>query len=336
MRFGRVAIGVLAFSACARPAAPASVASAPGAASVALIEWQFPTSPSLSVHPLQQRVAEDASLAPALYPNLSEANATESEWGLSRLVEHAERVHHAFVAGRDGIDPPFLLNISTRTPDAVRAVVAHGARVVSSSAGSTDTLTGLEAVVAEHPDVLFVAATPHISGNSIPVEAIGELPSILAVRGVPNVILAGCVEFYGDGVDAARAGQPLGTEQNPLHVDNQPAGDARQVFLLSCRSTRAFAEGLGGTSAAAPHLASLLALIVGARTARGLPTSTDDAWADLDRVTHRGLAREKTGEVREVSFFTLDTVLLAAGRPLVTESIWGEVADHPDPLPLPR
>jgi hypothetical protein len=54
--------------------------------------------------------------------------------------------------------------------------------------------------------------------------------------------------------------------------------------------------------------------------------------AGLAEVTHRAWAREKTGEVHKVRYFTLDTILLNAGQPLVTEAIWGAFERHPAPL----
>jgi hypothetical protein len=80
---------------------------------------------------------------------------------------------------------------------------------------SKSRLAGLDALLAAHPEVVLVTATPHISGNHDSVELLAERPSILATRRVPNVVLAGCVAFYEDGVEADRAGLPLGSAENP-------------------------------------------------------------------------------------------------------------------------
>ena len=152
--------------------APAAGSPATVQDSVALVDWQFPTTASteIRVHPLQRLLLQDkahASLRPAFYPHLSEENAKDSERGLAKLVQHAERTYRAYVAGRKRLGWPFLLNISEKTPAAMRLLIAHGVRVFSFSSGSKTRLAGLEAVVRDHPAVLFVVATPHISGNSI-------------------------------------------------------------------------------------------------------------------------------------------------------------------------
>lgn len=342
------AVVALGHAACARPEPPRSARPpavvAPAAvapAAVALVEWQFPTSPSaaIRVHSRQAALRDDPARAPrrpAFYPELSEQNTDEGESALARLVRHAERTYQAYAAGRPQFAPPFLVNISKETPGALRAVIAEGVRIVAFSSGAKTTLAGLDEVVREHPEVLFVVATPHISGNSISVEALDERPSVLSTRGHRNVLLAGCLRYYEADLEAERAGQTLGTRENPFTVTNQPvASEARQVFMMSCESTRAFAEGFGETSAAAPHLASLLELAHARRAARGLTSTASELLAELARVTHRTWAREKSAEVHEVPFFTLDTVLLNARRPLVTERVWwGGIAGHPAPISL--
>jgi len=334
MHLGRQALvlGVLALAAagCAGP---------PTHAGAALVEWQFPTAVSaeLRVDPLQEQLCRDeaqAGLRPAFYPQLSEENANEKEFMLAKLIQHAESVYRAYAAGREQFELPVLLNISTATPDALRALIARGVRIVSFSVGSKTELAGLDSVIRDHPEVLFVVATPHISGNSISVEDLGERPSVLATPKYPNVILAGCLEYYSGDIDAHTAGHPLGTKETPFHVNNQPVAlTARQYFMMTGKSTQAFAPGFGGSSAAAAHLASLLAMILAHESALGRGTTARDLLAELDRITHPAMAREKTGEIHEVRFFTIDTILLNAHRPLVTEEIWwGGVKEHPEPL----
>lgn len=342
-----LALLVLAAAGCETPAPEETPKAEPERAPVvfgaALVEWQFPTAVTdgFRVDPLQERLCRDetqARLWPAFYPRLSEENANEGERGLARLVNHAKQVNLAYAAGREQLDWPFLLNISNATPDALRALIDHGVRIVSFSVGSKSRLSGLDDVIREHPEVLFVASTPHISGNSISVEALDERPSVLATRGYPNVILAGCLEYYEDDIDAHRAGRALGTKDTPFHIVNQPvAPTTRQYFMMTGHSTRAFAEGFGGSSAAAVHLASLLSMILAHRSALGRTTTAQDLLAELDRVTHAALAREKSGDIHEIRFFTLDTILLNARRPLITEAIWwGGLTGYPEPIAFAR
>lgn len=304
---------------------------------IALVEWQFPTTTTadLRVDPLQEQlIAEDARRARAFYPNLSTENKREDDYGLKTLTDHAESSYRAYAAGRADAAPPFLLNISPRLPAALQAVIDHGVRVVSFSVGSKHRLDGLDDVVRANPGVLFVVSTPHLPSDEQSVEAFGERPSVLATGGFPNVLLAGCLRYRGTQIDDDRAGKPLGTAANPFLVENQPtATTTPQRFMMSCDSSRMYG-GAGSTSSAAPHLASLLQLILERRSDLGLTTTAADALADLDRVTHRAMAVEESGEVHEVSYFTLDTVLLNAHQPLLTDSIWCCELAHPDPLPL--
>lgn len=306
---------------------------------VALVEWQFPMDGSLGADSRQAALVADpafAPLRPAFYPTLSEENASEGEHMMGKLMTHATQVAQSYAAGREALAPPFLLNISEMLPRALELLIAkENVRIVSLSSGSKTRLAGLDDVLRGHPEVLLVTATPHISGNSIGVDELGERPSVLATRGFPNVVLAGCLSFDADGLEADRAGRPLGSAENPFWIDNQPAwaawGAAAQVFMMSCRSGFSFAPGAGATSAAAPHLASLLALVGNRLAARGEAVEAGAMLAGLAELTHRAMAREKTGEVREVAYFTIDTVLLNARRPLVTEAIWGDYAGHPAP-----
>ena len=331
----RIAIGVGVGAGCAT-AGPVRVAG-PG---VALVEWQFPLeadADGLRAHPHQRALTEDphhAAMRPAFFPALSDENQSETAHMMNKLTRHARQVSQSFGAGRESSMPPFLLNISAVLPDALEHLIAHEAvRILSFSSGSKSRLAGLDALLVAHPEVVLVAATPHISGNHDSVELLAERPSILAARGVPNVVLAGCLAFYEDGVEADRAGQPLGSRDNPFSIDNQPVQvEAPQVFMMNCRSGASFAPGAGATSAAAPHLANLLALIGERLAARGAPPTAGEMLAGLAAVTHRAWAREKTGEVHEVRYFTLDTILVNAGRPLVTEAIWGVFEAHPAPL----
>ena len=58
------------------------------------------------------------ALQPAFYPHLSEQNASETPAGLERLEHHATQVYETYRLGRDPFEAPFLLDISTATPDA--------------------------------------------------------------------------------------------------------------------------------------------------------------------------------------------------------------------------
>lgn len=309
---------------------------------VAIVDWQFPVEqpPTLSIPPLQRRwLAEAVPFAPALYPNLSEASKAENPHALARLTKHGSRCARAYAAGRSRFNPPFLLNASVTTPAAVQALIRAGVRIfclsIASNEADSRLLQWTKTVATEHPDVLLVVSTPHISGNSISVEQIAELPSILAIRGQKNVLLVGVLQFYDDTIRAHREGHKAGTAANPFYIDNQPAGaNAQQVFMLNDRSTREFVEGFSGTSAAAPHLASLLGLLAEDLVRSGHPTplSADVLLKSLDAVLHRAEAKQKTGEVHGVSYFTLDTILRNAVRPLITSAIWGDlIKDAPAP-----
>lgn len=311
--------------------------------SVALVDWQFPheSSPTLPVHPRQRALIQDPdalALRPALYPGLSEESEAAKPGGLARLTLHGTRCAGSYAVGREQFTAPFLLNVSTATPAALRRLIDEGLRIVCFSIGAraeeAPHLAWLEKLVRERPEVLFLVGTPHISGNGISVETLDEVPSSLAGRH-ENVLLVGALAFYDYQLDE-KVEARLGTKENPFHVDNQPS-TARQLYMMNPRSTRVFVEGFGGTSAAAPHLASLLSLVAEARIARGEVVDARSLLKDVEALTHRTMAREKSGLIHEVSYFTLDSILLNAGRPLVHRSIWGDFSDRaPAPLRLTR
>jgi hypothetical protein len=316
---------------------------------VALIEWQFPVDqpPGLPIHPLQRNWLshpEAVDFSPALYPNLSEESKKETPYGLARLTKHGERCARTYAAGRANFTPPFLLNVSTTTPNAVQALIKAGVRIFCFSIGGRGEdarlLEWVPATVRDNPDVLFVVSTPHISGNSISVEKLNETPSVLAGKGHKNILLVGALRFYEEDIKAQRAGRKLGSVDNPFFVDSQPANkNVPQVFMMNDKSTREFVEGFSGTSAAAPHLASLLGLIAEDLVRKGskTPLSSAALLAELNRVTHHAAATEKSHEIHDVSYFTLDTILFNAGRPLISKAIWGEfVKESPAPLSISR
>lgn len=314
-----------------------------GAASGAavLVEWQFPMEETsgLPVNPLQRQFIADpsrAALRPALHPGMSEKSEHETEYARTRLIRHATRVANSYIAGRENFTPPFLANVSTATPETLRELIGQGVRIVSFSIGSrgSEDFVGIEDLVREHPEVLFLVSTPHISGNSIGVEALGELPSMLAARGHANILLVGAIDFYDENIERHRAGHPIGSPGNPFFINNQPAPTgARQVFMLTPASINTFCEAAGGTSTAAPCLAALLGLVADKLQARGRIVDAATLIAELDRLTHKAMVREKTDEVREASYFTLDTLLLNAGHPLATAATWRELAPE---APAPR
>lgn len=128
--------------ACARPPVSVWPTGSPRPAGVALIEWQFPTSPAapLPVDPAQTAWLADpsrAALWPALSPTLSEAHATDPEWSRERLERHGAQVNAAYVAGRAEVPPAYLLNVSAATPASLDAVVGEGVSIVSMCAAQT-------------------------------------------------------------------------------------------------------------------------------------------------------------------------------------------------------
>jgi hypothetical protein len=313
------------------------------AASVALIEWQFPaeTNSLLRVHPLQAEwlgTPSQAALWPALYPQISEASKVESSQSLKRLMKHGERCALAFMLNRKTFTPPFLINVSESTPAVVQNLISAGVRIFCFSIGGrgedAKLLKWIDSMVQDHPEVLFIVSTPHISGNSIGVQELGEIPSVLATQGRKNVLLVGALRFYDQNIEQHRAGQILGTAANPFFIDNQPVDThVQQVFIMNDLSTREFVEGFSGTSAAAPHLAGLLGLVAEHLVNQSKPVTADALLAELGRITHRTMAKEKSGVVHEISYFTLDTLLLNAGEPLLKKKIWGEfINESPTPL----
>jgi hypothetical protein len=316
------------------------------AASVALIEWQFPTETNslLRVHPLQAeflRTPGQAALWPALYPQMSEASKAESSQGLNRLTKHGERCALAFILNRKSFTPPFLINVAESTPAVVQNLINAGVRIFCFSIGAkgedAKLLKWIDGMVQDHPEVLFVVSTPHISGNSISVQELGEIPSVLAAQGRKNVLLVGALRFYDQNIEQHKAGQILGTAANPFFINNQPVDTSvRQVFIMNDLSTREFVEGFSGTSAAAPHLASLLGLVAENLVKQSKPVTADALLAELAQITHHTMAQEKSGVVHEVSYFTLDTLLLNAGEPLLRKKIWGDfINEAPVPLRIP-
>jgi hypothetical protein len=325
------------------PPRAAASSESPLPAAVALIEWQFPTDqpPSLPIHPQQRRwlsCPQSLAFGPSLYPNLSEESKKQTAYGLNRLTKHGERCAHAYAAGRVNFTPPFLLNVSTATPQAVKTLIQAGVRIFCFSIGGRGEdarlLAWVESAARDNRDVLFVVSTPHISGNSISVEKLAEVPSVLATRGISNILLVGVLRFYEDNLQMHRDGRRLGSADNPFSVDNQPVNtDVPQIFMMNDMSIREFVDGISGTSVAAPQLASLLGLIAEELLRQGKPVTATTLQAELRRITHRTHAREKSGEVHVVSYFTQDTVLLNAGRPLISKAIWGELLnDAPAPL----
>lgn len=301
--------------------------------SVGIVEWQFPweTADQLATHPLQNVLRSDPAFATstAIYPNWASGGRRPAP-GSERndpISKHGAGVYGSFVAGRRQFTKPLLLNLNDDTPRVLERMIREGVRVFSFSSairGQESKLSKeLEKVIKNHPEVLFFVATPHIAGNNIPVGELNETPSRLALQGVPNVILVGCLEHYPDNILADQSGKKLGTAKNPFVIDNQPFTGAQQLFMMNGRSTQAVG-GLpnGGTSAATAHLASLTSMVITSMKSRGLPIKRENIMRELKSLMHKTKAQEKNGTIKDVEYFTIDTILANAKAPLITESIW--------------
>ena len=293
--------------------------------SVGIVEWQFPTSEAaqLQTHLLQKELGEKENIKNAIYPNLSEVNEGSSPYEIEKFAQHAINVYKSFVAGRSHFSKPFLINISDYTPYIIKKLINEGVRIFSFSSVIRDfEWEALEDLIKSNPDVLFFVSTAHISGNSIPQEKLNETPSRLAFEKVPNVILVGCLEYYAYHIEAHDQGKTLGSKENPYSIDNQPVKKATQYFMMNCRSSGVFAKRFGGTSAATPYLASLASMTLKYLKSKNLPLTRSNVLGQMKRLFHKTFAIEKDRSLREVSFFSIDTILKNAGEPLITDRIW--------------
>lgn len=289
--------------ACAHRAPPAAPPTERVGA--ALVEWQFPLDDlgaGAPISPLQARLpAAHPTLAPAFAPNASELSASDPPGLQARLQRHAAEVAEAYAS--DPSAPPALhLQVSA----ALEAAYPAGLRVVSFSLGSDAHLGWMDAHLAAHPEVLFVVATPHISGNSVSIEVVDERPAILAAT-APNVLLVGCLEAPTEErpVDPARplweGDGPRGDARAPATVDNQPRErPAPIVFVEGCRARAERWGGPGGTSSAAPWVAAHLVRALPADAGPVGPWLAD--WLAAQPTTW---AVEKDGVVHPVPFLAL-------------------------------
>ena len=219
--------------------------------------------------------------------------------------------------------PPLLLNFSSATPKAIELLILNGVRVFSiSSALNGQKWIELENVIRKNPEVIFVIATPHISGNSISVDDLDESPNRLAKEGLANVILAGSLKTYSYHEQKHTAGKRLGTAENAFAIDNQPGAErAKQFYMLNPESSSSFGLKIGGSSVAAPHLAQLVILAIANLKKFGSAVTVERVVGRLHAVMDETQAIS-WGSTRKVSFFTLDTVLINLNEPLRTAEIW--------------
>lgn len=298
---------------------------------IAFVEWQFPGDEErrLEVHPVQQVVAgalDDAGKR-AFFPFRSEL-VTEPE--LRDLTQHGLDVFLTYRLGRAEFEKPFLLNFSSSLPAAMEELIARGVRFFSfSSVVRGIRWAELESVIRRNPEVLVFVSTAHIAENDVPLAELSESPSALALEQTPNMVLVGCGEMYRYHGNAATEGREFGTAGNPVAIDNQPTGGLGKYHMLNCRSVEPFAPGFGGTSAAAPALATLAHHVHRQLEAKGLPLTRENLLLNLDKVMHSMTAAEKDGSIRQISVFTLDTVLANQGRELITEKIWWDSRIEP-------
>lgn len=293
--------------ACAHRAPPAAPPTERVGA--ALVEWQFPLDDlgaGAPISPLQARLpAAHPTLAPAFAPNASELSASDPPGLQARLQRHAAEVAEAYAS--DPSAPPALhLQVSAALPAALEAAYPAGLRVVSFSLGSDAHLGWMDAHLAAHPEVLFVVATPHISGNSVSIEVVDERPAILAAN-ADNLLLVGCLEAPTEErpVDPARplweGDGPRGDARAPATVDNQPRErPAPIVFVEGCRARAERWGGPGGTSSAAPWVAAHLVRALPADAGPVGPWLAD--WLAAQPTTW---AVEKDGVVHPVPFLQL-------------------------------
>lgn len=98
------------------------------AGAAALVEWQFPVENRSTLE----------TIAPALYPNVSELNANDPIENLTRLTNHAKWVASTYEAGRGDGPAPFLLNFSDALPQVIETLIKGGVRVFSFSSSMRD------------------------------------------------------------------------------------------------------------------------------------------------------------------------------------------------------
>lgn len=298
--------------------------------SVALVEWQFPIESPLELHPFQSQLLTDSCclhLHPALAPNLSEINTGDSPDLLNKLTHHAQSLYWSYVAGRQRYNPPFQLNFSVVTPQAIETLIQAGVRIFSLSSAIPDTSwKEFEQVIRKYPQVFFILSIPHISGNSLAIEAMDEFPIRLVKENLPNLVLAGEIKAYSFHIEKHRSGIFLGSEENPFDIVNQPGGESHpRFYMLHTVSTAALGISTrGGTSIAAPHLAHLISLALADLKSKGQETSVEATLKHLQFIMNETVAVDKVAREagRKIFYFTLDTVLANLGEPLKTEAVW--------------
>ncbi len=271
--------------------------------SAAIVEWDFAPEGKYKVNPLQAEVQNLPHLKDSFYPNKSPYHDSVGD----NYRGHSELVYKTHVLGRTKFNPPFLINISRHLPEVIEALVDKGVRIFSFSIGFLDRTTWkeFEDAVIRHPEVLFIVATPHYPGKITTIRELDEYPSKLTLLpSVKNVLLAGCLSYNGMGA------KERGSKENPYTIDNEQTEAAPIFYLRYCNMVGTYSGSpFGGTSAAAPTMATLSSLLL-----QKLPKKSQKAsqlLTEMTKLMKKTYAVESTEggpRLKQVRYFDFETV----------------------------
>ena len=181
---------------------------------VALIEHDFPIESNYETDYRQAYLSAKKYFGSSFYPN--NINST------GRYNDHAHQVYWTYRHHKSG-PLPILINYNLLLPLSIEAAIQEGVKFFSISIGMSRNIywKEFEEVIKKYPEILFVAAAPHIAGNFIPLKLLNEYPSKLAFT-EPNVILAGCLNAYDRAVDRTLGKRKIGvgSYESPYWIDN--------------------------------------------------------------------------------------------------------------------